>query len=131
MGVFHIGLIIGVFILIRRRWELLKRMLSPLPMLMFLIPVGVWIYLFYREGGVYFLHEHFINNTIGRFFHIQLKMKGSLIALSDIGNDSPWYFYLERTPVMFAFSMAFLPLIFWDTLRKLKLLPCSWRFSAE
>ena len=126
VGIFHIGVVVGVFIILRRRWKLLKSMLSPAAMLFFLIPVGLWIYLFYREGGVYFLHEHFINNTIGRFVHIQFKMKGSPLAFTDIGNDSPWYFYLKRTPVMFAFSMPFLPLIFWDALRKLNVLPQSW-----
>ena len=131
IGIFHIGIVIGVFILIRRRWDLLKRMLSPAPMLIFLIPVGIWIYLFYREGGIYFLHEHFINNTIGRFVHIQFKITGSELALTDIGNASPWYFYLKRAPVMFAFSVAFLPLILWDALRKLNILPSSWILYAE
>jgi 4-amino-4-deoxy-L-arabinose transferase-like glycosyltransferase len=131
IGIFHIGIVISVFILIRRRWDLLKRMLSPAPVLVFLIPVGVWIYLFYREGGIYFLHEHFINNTIGRFFHIQFKITGSQLALTDIGSSSPWYFYLKRAPVMFAFSVAFLPLILWDALRKLNVLPGSWVLYSE
>ena len=131
IGVFHIGIVIGVFILIRRRWNLLKRMLSPIPMLVFLIPVGIWIYLFYLEGGVYFLHEHFINNSIGRFLHIQFKIEGSQLALTDIGNASPWYFYLKRAPVMFAFSFVFLPLILWDALRKLDVLPHSWIIYSE
>ena len=126
VGIFHIGIVIGVFILLRRRWDLLKRMLSPLAMLVFLIPVAIWVYLFYREGGVYFLHEHFINNTIGRFLHIKFEMAGSQLAFTDIGNSSPWYFYLKRMPVMFGFSFVFLPLIFWDGLRKLNLLPRSW-----
>lgn len=131
IGIFHIGIVVGVFLLLRRRWKLLKSMLSPAAMLFFLIPVGLWVYLFYREGGIYFLHEHFINNTIGRFVHIQFKIEGSPLALTDIGNDSPWYFYLERAPVMFAFSMAFLPLIFWDALRKLNVLPRAWIFYSE
>lgn len=130
-GIFHIGIVIGVFILIRRRWGLLKRMLSTGSMLIFLIPVGIWIYLFYCEGGIYFLHEHFINNTIGRFFHNQFTIKGSPLALTDIGNSSPWYFYLKRAPVMFAFSFVFLPLIFWDALRKLDVLPDSWVIYSE
>ena len=131
VGVFHIGVVVGAFILLRRRWKLLKSMLSPVAMLFFLVPVGLWIYLFYREGGVYFLHEHFINNTIGRFVHIQFKIKGSPLALTDIGNDSPWYFYLERAPVMFAFAMPFLPLILWDALRKLNILPKAWVCYSE
>ncbi len=131
IGIFHIGIVIGVFILIRRRWDLLKSMLSPLPMLVFIIPVGVWIYLFYREGGIDFLHEHFINNTVGRFFHIQFKLKNSQFVFADIGNASPWYFYLKRAPVMFAFSFVFLPLILWDALRKLDVLPHSWISYSE
>ena len=131
MESFISAFVIGVFILIRRRWNLLKRMLSPIPMLVFLIPVGIWIYLFYLEGGVYFLHEHFINNSIGRFLHIQFKIEGSQLALTDIGNASPWYFYLKRAPVMFAFSFVFLPLILWDALRKLDVLPHSWIIYSE
>jgi len=131
VGIFHIGLIIGVFILLRRRWDLLKRMLSPLAMLMFLIPVGIWIYLFYREGGIYFLHEHFINNTIGRFLHIQFKMAGSQLAFTDIGGESPWYFYLNRLPVMFGGAIALLPFIIWDGLRKLNVLPGKWVLYSD
>ena len=126
VGLFHIGIIIGAYILIRRRWDTLKSMLSPVCMLTFFIPVGVWIYLFYREGGIYFLHEHFINNTIGRFFHVQLSLKGKQLACSDIGNSSPWYFYLQRSPVMFGAAVALLPLILWDGLKKNKMLPKSW-----
>ena len=131
VGIFHIGIVIATFILLRKRWDLLRRMLSPLAMLIFLIPVGIWIYLFYCEGGLYFLHEHFINNTIGRFFHIQFKIAGSQLAFTDIGNDSPWYFYLKRTPVMFSGVIVLLPLIFWDGLRKLNILPCRWTLCAE
>ena len=130
VGIFHIGVVVGAFILLRRRWDLLKKMLSPLPMLMFLIPVGLWIYLFYREGNLCFLHEHFINNTVGRFLHIQLKMKGSQFACTDVGNTSPWYFYLKRAPVMFCGAIVLLPFIFWDGLRKLNILPRKWRLSA-
>ncbi|MBU8901165.1 MAG: glycosyltransferase family 39 protein [Victivallales bacterium] len=131
VGIFHIGIVIATFILLRKRWDLLKRMLSPPAMLVFLIPVGVWIYLFYCEGGLYFLHEHFINNTIGRFFHIQFKITGSQLAFTDIGNDSPWYFYLKRMPVMFSGVIVLLPFIFWDGLRKLNILPHKWVLYSE
>ena len=131
IGIFHIGVIIGVFILLRKRWDLLRRMLFSPALLMFLIPVGVWIYFFYCEGGIYFLHEHFINNTIGRFFHIKFEMSGSKLAFTDVGNHSPWFFYLGRLPEMFGGLIVFLPFIIWDGLRKLSLLPCKWVVYPE
>lgn len=132
IGIFHIGIIVGAYILIRRRWSTLKSMLSPLYMLAFLAPVGIWVYLFYREGGLYFLHEHFINNTIGRFFHIQMSLGIRQLACSDIGNSSPWYFYLQRAPVMFGAAVALLPLILWEGLRRNNALPKSWViYSSE
>ena len=126
IGIFHIGIVIAAFILLRRRWDLLKKMLSPLPMLMFLIPIGTWIYLFYGEGGISFLHEHFINNTIGRFLHVKFHIHGSQLAFTDLGSSSPWFFYLKRLPVMFGGTIGFLLFIIWDGLGKLNILPNKW-----
>ena len=132
IGIFHIGIVIAAYILIRHRWSTLKSMLSPLYIMVFLAPVGIWIYLFYLEGGIYFLHEHFINNTIGRFFHIQMSLGAKQLACSDIGNSSPWYFYLQRSPVMFGAAVALLPLILWEGLRKNNIPPQSWVvYSSE
>ncbi|MFA7184239.1 MAG: glycosyltransferase family 39 protein [Victivallales bacterium] len=126
VAISHIGIIIGAFILLWRKWDLLGRALYPPAMLMFLIPVGIWVYLFYKEGGGAFLHEHFINNTIGRFLHISLKTPEGHFAYTDIGNDSPWYFYLARLPNMFGGAIALLPFIIWDSLLKLDALPGKW-----
>lgn len=126
VGIAHIGIIIGAFILLRRKWNLLGRALYPPALLLFLVPVGIWICLFYREGGICFLYEHFINNTLGRFLHIQFKMAGASFACTDVGNASPWYFYLKRLPNMFGGAIALLPFIIWDALAKLNVLPEKW-----
>lgn len=80
-------------------------------LLCFLIPVGLWLWAFYREGGIYYLHEHFVNNIIGRFLHRDLHLPGSPITISDIGHATRWSFYLERTPHMFGGAPLLLPLI--------------------
>ena len=90
-------------------------------LLCFLIPVGLWIWAFYREGGLYYLHEHFVNNIIGRFLHRDLHLSGSPITISDVGPSSPWSFYLERSPSMVGVVHPLLPLIFAALYRALKL----------
>lgn len=90
-------------------------------LLFFLIPVGLWIWAFYREGGVYYLHEHFVNNIIGRFLHRDMHLPGSPITVFDVGNASRWSFYLERSPNMFGGALLLLPPIFAALCRALKL----------
>ena len=103
---------IGIVIL---PWMLLCRKGFPFrlnwTMLFFAVPVGVWLVLFYREGGVYYLHEHFINNIFGRFFHVDLTLPGSPVTISDVGNSSPVTFYFERMPNMFGAVFVLVPLI--------------------
>ena len=103
---------IGVVIL---PWMLLCRKGLPFrlnwTMLFFVVPVGIWLALFYREGGVYYLHEHFINNIFGRFFHVNLTLPGSPVTISDVGNTSRMTFYFERMPNMFGAVFVLVPLV--------------------
>ena len=64
----------------------------------FAVPIAVWILLLWREGGVWYLHEHFVNNIVGRLIHRNLHLPGSPIFVNDVGGSSPWYFYLKRSP---------------------------------
>lgn len=114
IGAFHVVLIVGAFVLLRRRFDLLKGLFSPAPILISLIPVVVWIYLYYREGGIGYLHEHFINNTIGRALHIHFAVPGATFHHTDLGNQEPWHFYLSSLPRMIGIALAALPLALWD-----------------
>lgn len=104
-GVIYVGFIVGGFVLFRRRWGLIREYVCDWTVLLFLLPVGLWIYWFWRDGGLYYLHEHFVNNTIGRFVHRQFVLPGAPDYFTDVGNSSPWYFYLGRLPNMFALAL--------------------------
>lgn len=104
-GLIYIGFIVGGYVLFRRRWNLIREYLFDWTILMFLIPAGLWIFLFWADGGLYYLYEHFINNTVGRFLHHQFQLAGSPDYFTDVGNDSPWHFYLGRMPAMFALAL--------------------------
>jgi 4-amino-4-deoxy-L-arabinose transferase-like glycosyltransferase len=45
-GLFHIVVIVGVFVLITRRWQPLCKLICAWPIFVFIIPVGIWVYLF-------------------------------------------------------------------------------------
>ncbi len=77
--------------------------------LFFLVPVGIWVYFFYREGGIYFLHEHFINNIFGRLLHRSFRLAGAPVTISDVGHNSPLFFYFKRLPNMFGAAIALFP----------------------
>jgi 4-amino-4-deoxy-L-arabinose transferase-like glycosyltransferase len=114
IGVFHIVLIVGAFVLVRRRQALPRGLLSPGPMLIFLVPVAVWVYLYYREGGVPYLYEHFVNNTVGRFLRVHFTVPGASFPHADLGNRAPWHFYLSSLPRMVGLAAVVLPLALWD-----------------
>ncbi|MCP4178513.1 MAG: glycosyltransferase family 39 protein [bacterium] len=109
-----IGVILLAYILFTKNWNLLKCMLSPLPLLMFFIPVLIWVYLFYQQGGLDYLNLLFVNNTIGRLLHISFKVSTDHLRLVDVGSTSPWFFYLDRAPAMFGAIIVFVPFIIID-----------------
>lgn len=88
--------------------------------LLFVLPVSLWIWLLWREGGVFYLHEHFINNIVGRLLHREFHLPGSPIFVHDVGGSSPFYFYLERSPAMLGPLLVILPFALakvWRSLR--------------
>lgn len=121
---FHIVVIVGFFIAItfrlKNRRETAKGLFSPLPILFFMIPVGLWLFLFYNEGGTCYLHEHFVNNLAGRFLHRHFELAGCNFYHTDIGNFAPWYEYLQRLPDMIGITYIFLPFAAWKLIKNFR-----------
>ena len=119
VGIFHVLVIVGAFIVLKRHWGLFRRLLSPLSLLAFVLPVGIWIYLYYREGGICYLHELFINNVLGRFLRVHYELSGCHFYNTDLGNRGPWYFYIQRIPDMIGLALLFLPFTIWNWRKRL------------
>lgn len=114
----YLGIVILPLMIYRRKWLPFR---IDWTLLCFLIPVGIWLWMFWQEGGIYYLHEHFINNTIGRFLHKDLHLEGSPVTVSDVGNSSPWFFYLARLPNMFGAAFILIPFILASVWRMFRL----------
>ena len=112
--VVYLGIVILPFMIYKRRWLPCRLNWT---LLFFLIPVGIWLWLFYREGGIYYLHEHFINNIFGRLLNKDLHLAGSPVTVHDVGHSAPWSFYLERLPNMFGAAIVLIPLILAEAYR--------------
>lgn len=117
-AIFHIALPIAAFIMIARRWDILTKIFSPLPMLLFIIPVSIWIYLYYQQGGLPYLYEHFINNTIGRFFRIHMELEGTKFYHTDLGNQEAWHYYISNLPRMLGPALAVIPFTIIEATKK-------------
>jgi len=117
-AIFHISLPIAAFCIIARRWDILTKIFSPLPMLIFIVPVGIWIYLYYRQGGLPYLYEHFVNNTIGRFFRIHMELEGAKFYHTDLGNREAWHYYISNLPRMLGPALAVIPFTIIEATKK-------------
>ena len=120
VAVFTIAVIILAFCAATRRWGALRELLSPLPLLIFLVPVSVWLALFYREGGIPYLYEHFVNNILGRFLHVHFELPDARFFHTDLGHRLPWYFYLEVLPEIMGPWVLFLPFAAWRAVTSLR-----------
>ncbi len=113
LGMLTKGLITIVYIgiIVLPHWLFFqRRRLPPIwTISVFLIPVGLWTVLFYREGGIYYLHEHFINNIFGRLLHREFRLEGTPIVVSDVGHNSPLLFYFKRLPEMLGAAVMLVP----------------------
>lgn len=116
VAVFIIGVIVLTFCLVQRRGSL-KNVFSPLPLLIFFAPVLGWILLYYREGGLPYLHEHFVNNILGRFLQVHFKLSTIRFYHTDLGHRLPWYFYLRALPEILGPWIALLPFAAWRAFR--------------
>jgi 4-amino-4-deoxy-L-arabinose transferase-like glycosyltransferase len=120
-GVFHIAVTVTVFCLITGRWSTFVGLLRPLPMLFFVAPVSLWLLLFYREGGIAYLHEHFVNNVIGRFLGVQFQLAGAEFGHTDVGTPKEWSFYLTNALRTFGLAALALPFALWAMVRGTRL----------
>lgn len=120
IGVFHIVIVVGAFLLITKRATATKQLLFSRFALVFLAPLLLWLYLYYREGGICYLHEHFVNNIIGRFLHRHFELAGCNFEWTDLGNKASWYFYIQRLPDMFGLALAILPFALWSGMHGLR-----------
>ena len=94
---------IGLFVLTTRRWDLLKRLLQPGPVLSGLAVALPWYWLCYRANGWTFIQEFLINHNLARF------------ATDRYQHPQPFWFYI---PVVFA---GFLPWVF-------QIVPPAWHW---
>ena len=105
LGLLLPGLVIAVFLALKKRWDLLVKLaLHPGVVLTLLLVVG-WYGLAISRGGEGFVNRQLLSENVSRFFG------GS-------GHSHPVYYYLG-----YLFTMAlpwglFLPLLFWDCFKK-------------
>lgn len=114
---FILATVVLAFCAATRRWGDLRKLLSPLPLLLFLVPVCAWLALFYREGGVPYLYEHFVNNILGRFLQIPFELPDARFFHTDLGHRLPWHFYLSTLPEIMGPWVAFIPFAAWKAVR--------------
>ncbi len=117
IGVFHIVLVVTSFCLITRRWSTFARLFHPLALLLFLAPVGIWVLLYYREGGIAYLHEHFVNNIAGRLLGVRFRLPGVDFPHTDVGTPRGGVFYFRNLLRLFGIAAVTLPLILWTLWR--------------
>ncbi|MEJ2745246.1 MAG: phospholipid carrier-dependent glycosyltransferase, partial [bacterium] len=117
-AIFSIAVVVAGFCIVERRWGALKPLFSPLPLLSFLVPVGFWILLLYREGSIAYLHEHFVNNLAGRFLQKHFELADVHFYHTDLGHREPWHFYIQRLPEILGAWVIALPFAAWDAFRK-------------
>ena len=106
VGAVLAGLSMALFVLATRRWDLLKRLFQPGPVLAGLAVALPWYWLCYRANGWSFIQEFLINHNVARFATDRYQHVQSF-----------WFFI----PVVFA---GFLPWVFqvlapaWQWLRR-------------
>lgn len=113
VGAVLLGSSIAVFVLITRRWDLLKRLLRPGAMLSGIAVALPWYWLCYRANGWPFIQEFLINHNVARF------------ATDRYQHEQPFWFYI---PVVFA---GFLPWVFQIVAPTLLWLRHQWRESRS
>lgn len=105
LGILLPGLVIALFLAVKRRWDLfIKFAFHPGVIVTLLLAVG-WYSLAITRGGEGFLNRQLLQENFARFFG------GS-------GHSHPFYYYV---PYLFSLGVPwclFLPLVLWDSLRR-------------
>jgi len=118
VAVFTIGVIIVSFCIMERRGDVLRKLISPPPLLLFFLPVAGWLWLYYREGGTPYLYEHFVNNILGRFLQMHFELPNVRFYHTDLGHRLPWYFYPTVLPEILGPWIIALPFAVWHAARE-------------
>jgi len=120
IAVFHVVVVVGAFCLAERRGEFFRSAFRPVVLGIFLLPVALWVFLFYRDGGLGYLHEHFVNNILGRFLHIPFALQEVRFNHTDLGNKESWSFYLEVFPEIMGPWLLFLPFALFEMAKEMR-----------
>lgn len=91
-----------VFLGLTRRWGELKYAMRPVPLLVFLAPIALWIIPFLHRAPPRLIYEFFVLNHFGRF------------ADAYEGHPRPLYFYIATLSYLFAPGVVFLPTGIWQ-----------------
>ncbi len=93
-----------------RDWRVIKGLVHPLALTLLFGPLMLWCIQLYATGGLPYIFESFINNSIGRFLHFQFPLPGDLqLPYADVGGTRPWYYYPVKAPEMIGPAVIFLP----------------------
>ena len=112
LGLLLPGLVIGVFLALKKRWDLvLKLAFHPGVLLTLMLVIG-WYGLAITRGGEGFVNRQLLSENIGRF------SGGS-------GHSHPVYYYLGYLFTLGLPWGLFLPFLFWDSVKK------PWRGSDD
>ncbi|MBN2491359.1 MAG: glycosyltransferase family 39 protein [Planctomycetes bacterium] len=91
----------------RRVW---RALVWPPALLLLLGPLALWALRLYLAGGLPFVLEAFVNNTLGRFVHFQFELpETAQLSYADVGDTSPWWYYLHKALTLAGPSLFGLP----------------------
>ena len=92
------GLVVGGYIIHRREWHLIPKMLFTPAVVIFLGIALPWYIVCYARNGGAFIQEFFIKHNLER-----------LVSAEAIGHGQPWWYYLPILPAaLFPWSLALL-----------------------
>jgi 4-amino-4-deoxy-L-arabinose transferase-like glycosyltransferase len=98
LGVLLPALVLGAFVLVRRRWGVLRELLSPLGILAFLLVAGPWYAAVWRDQGQHFVDVFLLDHNVQRFTSTIHRHPGP-----------PWYYLPLLVAGLFPWSGLLLP----------------------
>jgi 4-amino-4-deoxy-L-arabinose transferase-like glycosyltransferase len=102
------------------RKGIFRDLFSPWLLIPALAPILVWAALLYREGGMLYVHEHFLMNLLGRFLGHRFMMAGSEHVRTDLGRYPQWYFYFTKMPEIVGICVMVIPFALFRFARRVR-----------
>jgi hypothetical protein len=105
LGIVLTGLVAGIFLSLKRRWDLLRKFCLHPGVVLMVILAAAWYVVAVMRGGEGFFDRQIVEENLNRFFG------GS-------GHSHPVYYYI---PYLFAQGLPWaviLPVVLWDAFRK-------------